>query len=78
MFKEYGNYLVYDDGKVYSKFINRFLKAYDRNGYKMYYLKINKQEDKLTHRLVAELFLPKPNNLPQVNDIDCNKANNHV
>ena len=48
-------------------------------GYKQVILtKNNKCELKLVHRLVAQAFIPNPNNLPQVNHIDENKHNNCV
>ncbi len=30
------------------------------------------------HRIVAECYIPNPNNLPEVNHDDANKINNHV
>ena len=36
------------------------------------------QRRKYIHRAVAEAFIPNPDNLPQVNHIDCNKSNNTV
>ena len=54
---------------------------YDGNGYAQYYIKDiinNKRKDFKAHRLVAEYFIPNPNNLPCVNHIDGNKQNNHI
>lgn len=85
--KENSDYLIYEDGRLYSKKVNRFLKGkIDNSGYRVYALAIN---DKLSsngkrlskmcyaHRLVATYFIPNPDNLPMVNHKDENKLNNH-
>ena len=51
----------------------------DGKGYGMVALyKNNKVRHFKVHRLVAQTFIPKPNNYPQVNHKDENKANNCV
>ena len=40
--------------------------------------KDNSQKKYSVHRLVAEAFIPNPNNLPEVNHIDGDKQNNHM
>lgn len=50
-----------------------------RNGYLNVVFCINqKKQHKLAHRLVAEAFIPNPNNYTTVNHKDENKLNNCV
>ena len=72
-------YAITEDGKVWSYRKNIFLKPFLARGYfkvRLYKDESNKQF--LIHRLVAEAFLPNPQNLPQINHKDENKLNNCV
>ena len=53
--------------------------AHDKDGY-LYvcFRKNGKQKLHKVHRLVAQAFIPNPDNLPQVNHKDENKTNNNV
>ena len=72
-----GLYWVSNQGRAKNKY-NKLLKlGTDGKGYmKIWLTKDGKQKSFRFHRLVATLFIPNPNNLPEVNHIDENKANN--
>lgn len=77
-------YLVSNKGDVISlNYKNtgtkKALKPQERNGYLLVNIKVDgTRHTFLVHRLVAQAFIPNPNNLPQVNHKDENKANNSV
>ena len=49
----------------------------NNNGYLCVHFTMNgKTVDLRVHRIVATCFIPNPNNLPEVNHIDCNRTNN--
>lgn len=81
--KEAPGYFVYEDGRVYSekskKFLSPSLNDNNGHGYLNIQLYVNgKRIMKKIHRLVAEAFIPNPNNLPCVNHKDENIFNNNV
>lgn len=75
-----GLYLISDDGKVFSVRSNRLLTlGLSSAGYWRAELNINGKAQKYgVHRLVAEAFIPNPNNYPVVNHKDENPKNNTV
>ena len=74
-----GIYAITSCGKVWSYRSNRFLHSYNRQGYQITQLNNNgRKETKTIHRLVAEAYIPNPNNLPHVDHIDGNKNHNYL
>lgn len=83
--KDFPGYYVTDEGDVYSVNYNRmgFVKkmkpSKDGKGYLFVSLMKNKKRYiKKVHRLVAETFIPNPDNKPQVNHKNGNKTDNNV
>lgn len=73
-------YLVSDSGQIWSLRKHRALKPkIDRYGYETVVLSINGNPHYRTvHRLVAQAFVPNPNNLATVNHINEDKTDNRA
>lgn len=73
------NYSVSDIGEIKNDITNKLLKLSIQQGYYHVNLSINKKSKRFrVHRLVAEAFIPNPENKPYVNHIDGCRSNNNV
>lgn len=80
--EKYNRYVT-DDGKVFRRNKNGELiecpQSNIRKGYKVVSITpIGNKTTMTVHRLVAEAFIPNPENKPTVDHIDRNPANNNV
>lgn len=75
-----GYYQVSNYGNIKNVRTGRILKHFIQ-GCNYYYVILsinNKQKHKYIHRLVAEAFIPNPNNYKYINHKDENKLNNNI
>ena len=71
-YKGYTDYTIYENGLVYCISKNRYIKI----GYSIGYANVSLNcKNYRLHRILATLFIPNPENKPEVNHIDGNKAN---
>lgn len=73
------NYYVTPDGHVWSEWRKKYVAevVMEKKYHKVVLSKQNKSYNFLVHRLVAEAYVPNPDNKPCVNHKDCNPENNH-
>ena len=80
LIEDFPDYTISKDGTVTNLKTNHELSSWvGANGYKYVDLRNgNKTKKRTIHRLLAKVFIPNPENKPQVNHIDGNKLNNAV
>ena len=75
----YDGYIIYDDGKVYSKISKKFLKQHiDGPGYHFVTLRYEKGKYRPVniHKLVALHYIPNTDNKPCIDHINRDKLDN--
>jgi len=79
-FRDYSDYIIFMNGKVYSLKRNKFKKpVLNKKGYYRIGLRNDNTEKHYSlHRILAECFLENPNNFTTIDHIDRNPQNNKI
>ena len=73
------NYLIYPDGRVWSKNSNKFMKYSKTGGYLFISLRNGgKRITKYIHRLIAEHYIPNPENKKEVDHMNRDTLDNRI
>ena len=73
-------YFITSDGRIYSEYLNDFLKTfYSKGGYERVKLNFgDRSKIFMVHRLVALAFISNPENKGYVDHINCDRTDNRV
>ena len=77
----FSSYTINTKGEVFNIKTNKFMSTYQNNvGYVLCSMTNDegKKKNRLVHLMVATMFIPNPDNLPDVGHKDDDKTNNNV
>lgn len=73
--KEHPGYKINKNGSLFNTTSNKFISTTIKNGYMRYNVNWKRR---LVHEVLADQWIPNPNNLETIDHIDCNKLNNSL